>query len=61
MHNADYEASFLRLLEKLTNGSRIDISYTGTTVAFRPGVLVGGKVEHDCGTSRAVGASYGSA
>jgi hypothetical protein len=27
--NTDYEASFLRLLEKLTNGSTVEISYTG--------------------------------
>lgn len=27
--NIDYEASFLRLLEKLTNGSTVEISYTG--------------------------------
>jgi hypothetical protein len=25
----DYEASFLRLLEKMTNGSTVEISYTG--------------------------------
>ncbi|KAG5455880.1 MAG: RNA 3'-terminal phosphate cyclase/enolpyruvate transferase [Olpidium bornovanus] len=52
---ADYEASFLRLLEKLTNGGVVEISFTGTTVAYKPGVITGGKVNHDCGTSRAVG------
>ncbi|KAG0364072.1 RNA 3'-terminal phosphate cyclase domain-containing protein [Gamsiella multidivaricata] len=51
----DFEASFLRLLEKVTNGATIEISYTGTSIVYKPGVIVGGKVYHDCGTSRAVG------
>ncbi|KZV84925.1 18S rRNA biogenesis protein [Exidia glandulosa HHB12029] len=51
----DYEASLLRLLEKLSNGTVIEISYTGTAFLLKPGVLNGGRVEHDCATSRAVG------
>ncbi|OLL21934.1 putative RNA 3'-terminal phosphate cyclase-like protein [Neolecta irregularis DAH-3] len=51
----DFEVSFLRLLEKLTNGSVIEISYTGTTVLYRPGILVGGKFSHECCLSRALG------
>ncbi|KAJ1967972.1 hypothetical protein H4R35_001591 [Dimargaris xerosporica] len=51
----DYEASFLRLLEKLTNGSVLEISYTGTSIAYKPGTLMGGKVRHECPTSRSVG------
>ncbi|KAJ3333069.1 hypothetical protein HDU93_008801 [Gonapodya sp. JEL0774] len=51
----DYEVSFLRLLEKVTNGSVIEISYTGTSVHYRPGVITGGDVEHACPTSRAIG------
>ena len=51
----DYETNFLRLLEKLTNGTRVEIGYTGTSLVYKPGVLVGGKVEHDCGTARAIG------
>lgn len=51
----DHEAGFLRLLEKMTNGSVIEISYTGTSVVYKPGVITGGKVTHDCGTSRSVG------
>ncbi|KAJ3019564.1 rRNA-processing endoribonuclease, partial [Thoreauomyces humboldtii] len=50
-----YEASFLRLLEKVTNGATIEISYTGTSVVYRPGVIMGGKVKHDCPPSRAIG------
>lgn len=51
----DFEASFLRLIEKVTNGSKVEISYTGTAVKFLPGTLSGGSVTHDCGTSRGVG------
>eukprot|EP00808_Paulinella_micropora_P011867 g71684.t1 len=52
----DYEASFLRLLDKLTNGTVIKINLTGTTVRYQPGLLVGGHdLTHDCPVSRAVG------
>ncbi|KAI8823578.1 RNA 3'-terminal phosphate cyclase/enolpyruvate transferase [Fimicolochytrium jonesii] len=52
---SDYEASFLRLLEKVTNGAVVEISYTGTTVVYRPGLIIGGKVRHECPPSRAIG------
>ena len=46
----DYEASFLRLIEKITNGCGIKINETGTKVSYKPGVLVGGiGHSHDCG------------
>ncbi|KAJ1960282.1 hypothetical protein GGI12_003886 [Dipsacomyces acuminosporus] len=51
----DFEVSLLRLLEKVTNGSRIVISHTGTSVLFRPGLITGGKVDMDCPVTRAVG------
>ncbi|CAO3692509.1 unnamed protein product [Umbelopsis ramanniana] len=51
----DYEASFLRLLEKLTNGSTVEISYTGTSVVYKPGIIIGGRIEHDCGIARSIG------
>lgn len=38
---ADYEISFLRLLEAVTNGSHIEISYTGTILVYRPGLITG--------------------
>ncbi|KAL0074560.1 RNA 3'-terminal phosphate cyclase [Phycomyces blakesleeanus] len=50
----EYEASFLKLLEKVTNGSTIEISYTGTSIVYRPGGIQGGRVEHDCGTDRSI-------
>jgi RNA 3'-terminal phosphate cyclase-like protein len=44
----DYEASFIRLLEKITNGSIIEINYTGTAMydiltieLIRPALLMG--------------------
>ncbi|CAK9439600.1 uncharacterized protein LODBEIA_P37000 [Lodderomyces beijingensis] len=51
----DYEVSFLRLIESVTNGSHIEISYTGTTVIYRPGIIVGGKVTHNCPHSKSIG------
>ncbi|KAK9477717.1 RNA 3'-terminal phosphate cyclase/enolpyruvate transferase [Lipomyces japonicus] len=51
----DYEVSFLRLLEAITNGSVIEISYTGTTVLYRPGLIVNGTYTHTCPLSRGIG------
>ena len=42
-----YESSLIRLFDKITNGSRIQVSETGTTLTYNPGLLIGGKVEHD--------------
>ncbi|KAG7758976.1 hypothetical protein KL911_000113 [Ogataea haglerorum] len=44
----DYEISLLRLIENVTNGSVIEISYTGTTVIYRPGLIIGGDFVHQC-------------
>jgi len=51
----DFEASLLRLLDKITNGSKMEVSDTGTTITFKPGLLLGGRVEHDCGTEHSIG------
>ncbi|XP_069776639.1 RNA 3'-terminal phosphate cyclase-like protein [Narcine bancroftii] len=51
----DFEASFIRLMDKLTNGSRIEINETGTTLYYQPGLLRGGAVEHDCHPHRSIG------
>ncbi|GAA6016668.1 hypothetical protein JCM10207_000142 [Rhodosporidiobolus poonsookiae] len=50
-----HEVSFLRLVEKLSQGSRLEISYTGTSVLFHPGTIQGGSVTHQCHEGRAVG------
>lgn len=51
----EYDVSFLRLLEKITEGSRVEISYTGTSLLFHPGTLAGGTFTHQCPLSRSVG------
>ncbi|KAK0730685.1 RNA 3'-terminal phosphate cyclase/enolpyruvate transferase [Lasiosphaeris hirsuta] len=38
---APHEISFLRLLEAVTNGSVIDVSYSGTTITYQPGLITG--------------------
>ncbi|KAH7123893.1 RNA 3'-terminal phosphate cyclase family protein [Dendryphion nanum] len=35
------EVSFLRLLDAVTNGSKIEFSMTGTTLVYRPGLITG--------------------
>lgn len=51
----DYEVNLLRLLERICNGMVIEISYTGTTILIKPGIINGGPVTHECPTSRSVG------
>ncbi|XP_025061992.1 RNA 3'-terminal phosphate cyclase-like protein isoform X2 [Alligator sinensis] len=51
----DFEASFIRLIDKVTNGSRIEINQTGTTLYYQPGLLYGGSLEHDCSPNRSIG------
>ena len=40
---AFYEIKFLRLIEKITNGTYIEISQTGTQLIFKPGIIIGSK------------------
>ncbi|XP_067295902.1 RNA 3'-terminal phosphate cyclase-like protein [Pseudorasbora parva] len=51
----DFEASFIRLLDKVTNGTRIEINQTGTVLFYQPGLLSGGSIEHECNVQRSVG------
>jgi RNA 3'-terminal phosphate cyclase-like protein len=51
----EHEASFLRLLDKMTNGTRVEINATGTQLRFKPGVLIGGEIEHFCSGNRSIG------
>jgi|MDTB01.1.fsa_nt_gb RNA 3'-terminal phosphate cyclase-like protein len=51
----DFEANFLKLVEKLCDGCQIDINETGTKLRFKPGILTGGRLQHNCGTSRSIG------
>ena len=51
-----HEASFLRLLDSITNGTTVEINSTGTQLRFVPGVLVGGLVNlHKCPTTKSIG------
>jgi RNA 3'-terminal phosphate cyclase-like protein len=38
---APHEISLLRLLEAVTNGSQMEISYSGTIVVYKPGLITG--------------------
>ncbi|MCJ1252637.1 hypothetical protein MMC24_000443 [Lignoscripta atroalba] len=62
-----HEISFLRLLEAVTNGSHIEISYTGTTLVYRPGLITGsapgsgasgGVIRHELPAGCTRGVSY---
>ncbi len=39
----------------MTNGTTVEINATGTQLRFKPGVLIGGDVEHSCPPSKSVG------
>ncbi|KAM3957172.1 RNA terminal phosphate cyclase 1 [Aphomia sociella] len=51
----EYEVNLIRLLDKVTNGTRVELSETGTSVYFQPGILTGGQVTHSCCTQRGIG------
>lgn len=51
----DFEISLLRLIESVVNGCEVIINETGTGLRYRPGVIVGGTVVHDCAPGRAIG------
>ncbi|TFK30198.1 18S rRNA biogenesis protein [Coprinopsis marcescibilis] len=51
----DFEVSFLRLVEKVTNGTIIEISVTGSAILVKPGIIAGGPVQHECPLSRSIG------
>ena len=62
-----HEISILRLLEAVTNGSNIEISYTGTTLVYRPGLITGsapgsgassGVIRHELPAGCTRGVSY---
>ena len=64
---APHEISLLRLLEAVTNGSNIEISYTGTSLVYRPGLITGsapgsgassGVIRHELPAGCTRGVSY---
>uniref|UniRef100_A0A1A9WKJ8 RNA 3'-terminal phosphate cyclase-like protein n=1 Tax=Glossina brevipalpis TaxID=37001 RepID=A0A1A9WKJ8_9MUSC len=51
----EYEISLIRLLDKLTNGTKIEINSAGTAITFTPGLLHGGQINHECCNQRGAG------
>ncbi|XP_050685071.1 probable RNA 3'-terminal phosphate cyclase-like protein [Leptidea sinapis] len=51
----EYEVNLIRLLDKITNGTRVELSETGTSLYFQPGILIGGQLTHTCCTQRGIG------
>lgn len=51
----EFEVNLIRLLDKITNGTIIELNETGTSLFFQPGLLCGGNVEHDCSNQRSIG------
>lgn len=51
----DYEINLIRLFDKVTNGTRIDVNDTGTAVSYQPGLLYGGTIQHECCSTRGIG------
>lgn len=51
----EYEVSLIRILDKISNGTRIEINPAGTVLSFRPGLLHGGRWQHDCSLERGIG------
>lgn len=50
-----HEANFIKLIDKLCNGSEITINHTGTKLMYKPGTINGGSVSHDCSGDRSIG------
>lgn len=51
----EYEVNLIRLLDKITNGTRVELSETGTSLYYQPGILIGGKITHSCCPLRGIG------
>lgn len=53
-----FEVSLIRLLDKISNGTQIEIGSSGTSIYFKPGLLHGGSITHDCDLGRGIGKTY---
>ena len=51
----EFEVNLIRLLDKITNGTRIEVSETGTSLYYQPGLLQGGSFDHECCKLRSIG------
>lgn len=51
----EFEISLVRLIDKITNGTIVELNETGTALYFQPGLLYGGTLEHECSLERGIG------
>lgn len=51
----EYEVNLIRLLDKITNGTTVELNETGTSLYYNPGFLLGGTIQHDCSIQRGIG------
>ncbi|KAK4467394.1 hypothetical protein MN116_008822 [Schistosoma mekongi] len=51
----DAEVCLLKLVDKLSNGTVININDRGTIVTVSPGTLIGGDFSFDCSNTRSIG------
>ena len=52
-----YEVDLLKLIEKMTNGTEVNIDKTGTRLILRPGIIdcaEGMPIEHSCDLKRSI-------
>ena len=50
----EHERSLIDLLMKITNGGFIEITDMNTSLVYTPGMIFGGRIEHDCGLQRSI-------
>lgn len=51
----EYEICLIRLFDKVTNGTKVELSETGTSIYYHPGIVIGGTFTHDCCVQRGIG------
>lgn len=51
----EFEVNLIRLFDKVTNGTVIELREGGTSLFYQPGVLHGGIFQHDCCLERGIG------
>ncbi|XP_039450362.1 probable RNA 3'-terminal phosphate cyclase-like protein [Culex pipiens pallens] len=51
----EYETDLLKLMDKVTNGTRIKVDRSGCSFQYVPGLLNGGAFQHDCCPERGIG------
>lgn len=49
-----FQISLIRLLDRVTNGTKVEINSSGTNLLFVPGFLEGGCIQHECNVERGI-------